>query len=109
MKFETTVDDYFVGTFAITGTQTYGIINRTVQQMQDAKVGNPNWSNINKITITSTSDVVVDAIRFNNIDAIDTVYGMVSRATLSSPIVKASNSVMDIEYYLSMGFNKTVS
>ena len=108
MKFETTVNDYYVGTFAVTGTQTYGIINRTVQQMQDVKVGNPNWSNINKITITSTTDVVVDAIRFNNIDAVDAVYGMVSRATLSSPIIKASNSVMDIEYYLSMGFNKTV-
>lgn len=108
MKFETTVNDYYVGTFAVTGAQTYGIINRTVQQMQDVKVGNPNWSNINKITITSTTDVVIDAIRFNNIDAVDTVYGMVSRATLSSPIIKASNSVMDIEYYLSMGFNKTV-
>jgi len=109
MKFETTASDYFLGTFAITGSQTYGIASRTVQQMQDAKVGSPNWSNINKITITSSSDVVVDAIRFNNIDALDTVYGMVSRATLSSPIEKASNSVMDIEYYLSMGFNKTVS
>jgi len=109
MKFETTSSDYFLGTFAITGSQTYGIASRTVQQMQDAKVGSPNWSNINKITITSSSDVVVDAIRFNNIDALDTVYGMVSRATLSSPIEKASNSVMDIEYYLSMGFNKTVS
>lgn len=109
MKFETTVDDYFVGTFAITGSQTYGIASRTIEQMQTAKVGNPNWSNINKITITSTSDIVIDAIRFNNIDAIDTVYGMVSRAVLSTPIVKASNSVMDIEYYLSMGFNKTVT
>jgi uncharacterized membrane protein len=77
--------------------------------MQNAKVGNPRWSNINKITITSDADVVVDAIRFNNVDAIDTVYGMVSRAVLSTPIVKASNSVMDIEYYLSMGFNKTVT
>jgi hypothetical protein len=109
MKFETTVDDYFVGTFAITGTQTYGIASRTVEQMQNAKVGNPRWSNINKITITSDADVVIDAIRFNNVDAIDTVYGMVSRAVLSTPIVKASNSVMDIEYYLSMGFNKTVT
>jgi len=109
MKFETTVDDYFVGTFAITGTQTYGIVSRTIEQMQTAKVGSPNWSNINKITITSTADVVVDAVRFNNVDSIDSVYGMVSRATLSSPITKASNSVMDIEYYLSMGFNKTVT
>ncbi len=111
MKFYSTVDDYFVGTFDITGSQTYGISEVTIQDINNnvSNVGNPTWSNIIKIEISSDIDVVIDAVRFNNIDEVDTVYGMVSRAVLDTAIVKESNSVLDIEYYLSMGFNKTVA
>ncbi len=77
--------------------------------METAKVGSPRWSDINEISIHSSADVVIDAVRFNNIDSVDTIYGMVSRAVLSTPITKESNSVLDIEYYLSMAFNKTVT
>lgn len=110
IKFYSTVDDYFVATFAITGSQTYGIAEVTVQDINNnsSNVGNPTWSNIIKIEMSSSQDIVIDAVRFNNVDDVDTVYGMVSRAVLDTPIVKESNSVLDIEYYLSMGFNKTV-
>jgi hypothetical protein len=108
VKFKTTDTDYFLAEFDITGSQTYGIVEKTISEMQTAKVGNPTWSRISEISVTSTANVVIDAIRFNNIDVVDTVYGMVSRAVLDTPIIKQGNSVLDIEYYLSMGFNKTV-
>lgn len=109
VEFRTTGTDYYVASIPITGAQTYGFVQRTVSQMETAKVGNPRWSDINEISIKSTTDIVIDAVRFNNVDAVDTVYGMVSRAALSTPIIKESNSVLDIEYYLSMAFNKTVT
>lgn len=108
VKFKTTDTDYFLAEFSISGSQTYGIVEKTISEMQTAKVGNPSWSRITEISITSTTNLVVDAVRFNNTDLIDTVYGMVSRAVLDTPIIKQGNSVLDIEYYLSMGFNKTV-
>lgn len=107
VRFKTTSDDYFTAIYTLSGSEVYGISTVTVGNM--TTTGNPNWANINSVTVTSTTkDVVIDAIRFNDIDTIDTAYGMVSRAVLSTPIVKESNSVLDIEYYLSMGFNKTV-
>ena len=109
IKFKTTDTDYYLAEISITGSQTYGFVQRTISQMETAKVGSPRWSDINEISILSSTDIVIDAVRFNNIDAVDTVYGMVSRAALSTPIIKESNSVLDIEYYLSMAFNKTVT
>lgn len=109
VKFKTTDSDYFKAEFSVTGTQTYGILQKTISEMQTAKVGNPSWSSISEVSITSTTNLVVDALRFNDVDIIDTVYGMVSRAVLDTPIIKQGNSVLDIEYYLSMGFNKTVA
>lgn len=109
IKFKTTDNDYFLATYNISGSQTYGIVENTISQIQAAKVGNPRWTAINEISLSSTANIVIDAIRFNNVDIVDTVYGMVSRAVLETPIIKQGNSVLDIEYYLSMGFNKTVA
>ena len=109
IKFKTTDSDYYLASISITGAQTYGIVEKTISQMETAKVGSPRWSDINEISILSNADIVIDAVRFNNIDSVDTVYGMVSRAVLTTPITKESNSVLDIEYYLSMAFNKTVT
>jgi len=109
IQFKTTGTDYYLASIPITGAQTYGFVQRTISQMETAKVGSPRWSDINEISISSNTDVVIDAVRFNNVDEVDTVYGMVSRAALSTPIIKESNSVLDIEYYLSMAFNKTVT
>jgi hypothetical protein len=77
--------------------------------MSIAKTGSPTWDNIAYVTITATGDTLIDAIRFNDIDNLDTSYGMVSRAVLNTPIIKQQNQTLDVEYYLSLAFNKTVT
>lgn len=109
LKFHTNALNYYTATLSTSSGTTYGIGEKTIQEMITAKTGSPSWDNIDYITLTATGDTVIDAIRFNDIDNLDTSYGMVSRAVLDTPIVKQANQTLDIEYYLSLAFNKTVA
>ena len=108
MKFHTNALNYYTAAITASSGTTYAIGEKTFQEMETAKTGTPSWSNIDYITITANADTVIDAIRFNDVDNLDTSFGMVSRAVLDTPIVKQSNQVLDIEYYLSIAFNKLV-
>jgi hypothetical protein len=87
----------------------------TFEKRSAVPSGTPaSWAAITKISITSTADIYLDAIKFNNDDfgtsasganLIDSSYGMISRAVLSTPIVKPEASTIDIEYFLTLGFN----
>jgi hypothetical protein len=109
MKFHTNSLNYFTAAISTSAGTTYGIGEKTFQEMTTAKTGFPSWDNISYITITASGDTLIDAIRFNDVDNLDTSYGMVSRAVLNTPIVKQQNQTLDVEYYLSLGFNKTVT
>ena len=64
--------------------------------------GTPDWSNITSIEFifTGTASFMIDGIRMEERDEINSDYAMVSRTILSSPIVKNAGSIMEIEYYL---------
>jgi len=109
LKFHTNSLNYFTAAVSTSSGTTYGIGEKTFQEMSTAKTGFPSWDNISYITITANGDTLIDAIRFNDTDNLDTSYGMISRAVLNTPIVKQSNQTLDVEYYLSLAFNKTVT
>lgn len=69
-------------------------------------VGTPDWADINEIEIATTAkstgsaSVQYDGLRVEDIDSIDSEYGLVARAVLETPIVKQEGRVRDIEYAL---------
>lgn len=63
------------------------------------------YSAISKLLLSSTGDVIIDAIRVNKKNQIDINSGMVSRTVLEDAIKKPNNSQIDIEYFLNIGFN----
>jgi len=107
MNFYSNSLNYYSAAISTSSGTTYGIGQKAFSEM--TKTGLPSWDNISYITITANGDTVIDAVRFNDIDNLDTSYGMVSRAVLSTPIIKQANQVLDVEYYLSLAFNKTVA
>jgi hypothetical protein len=109
MKFHTSSLSYFTAAISTSSGTTYAIGEKTFQEMSTAKTGTPTWDNIQYVTITATANTLIDAIRFNDTDNLDTSYGMISRAVLDTPIVKENNQTLDVEYYLSLAFNKTVT
>jgi hypothetical protein len=109
LKFLTNDANHFTTSFTATTGTTYVI--RDILRSSFTSTLNPNWGNINGIEITvENSDVIIDAIRINDNNNLDTTYGMVSRTVLGSGnlITKGASEAVDIEYYLSFGFNKAV-
>lgn len=90
-----------------------GIISQSqkISQKSAGTLIESQWNNISKITIANGTggSIVADLLRFNqsietnNVDA-----ALLSRVLLSSPIEKAKNQQLDIEYYLSLGFNEAI-
>jgi hypothetical protein len=108
LKFFTDDANYFVTDFTAP-TGTYAI--RDIARSSFTNIINPSWGNINAIEIKSeNADVIIDAIRINDNNNLDTTFGMVSRTVLGSGnlITKGASESLDIEYYLSFGFNKAV-
>jgi hypothetical protein len=109
IKFLTNDANYFQTDFTATTGTTYVI--KDILRSSFTNILAPNWGNINAIEIKSeNSDVIIDAIRINDNNNLDTTYGMVSRTVLGSGnlITKGASEAVDIEYYLSFGFNKAV-
>ena len=109
IKFLTNDANYFQTDFTATTGTTYVI--KDILRSSFTNILAPNWGNINAIEIKSeNSDVIIDAIRINDNNNLDTTYGMVSRTVLGSGnlITKGAAESVDIEYYLSFGFNKAV-
>lgn len=107
IKFYTNANAYYTFSYTTVSTDTQKIISK--KKSEATVTGAPTWNDIQKVEISSSTDCVIDAIRFNDNNNLDTTHGMVSRTTLDQPIVKASNQELDIEYYLSLTFNKTVT
>jgi hypothetical protein len=109
LKFLTNDANYFTTNFTATTGTTYVI--RDILRSSFTSTLTPSWGNINGIEITvENSDVIIDAIRINDNNNLDTAFGMVSRTVLGSGnlITKGASEAVDIEYYLSFGFNKAV-
>lgn len=81
----------------------YNTITRTISQ--GTVTGSFDWSNITRVGVSaSAATVVLDALRFENVNQLDTNRGMISRAVLPTAITKLANIPIDIEYTLRVGF-----
>lgn len=107
LRFYTNANSYYTFNFETAPNDTQKIISK--KKSEAVVTGTPTWSDIQKVEINSSTDCAIDAIRFNDNNNLDTTHGMISRTVLDQPIVKASNQELDIEYYLSLTFNKTVT
>jgi hypothetical protein len=94
--------------------QRYSYTGATGYNVESIEKGSPSstsgtgfdWSNITSIRVSAaTSDVLLDAIKFKNVNRLDTNNGLISRTVLPSVITKLSNTPLEIEYYLRLGFN----
>lgn len=71
--------------------------------------GNPVWSNINTVEVTTnataggSASVDYDGLRIEDVDSINLDYVLVARDVLTIPYIKQSNSVEEIEF--SLGVN----
>lgn len=68
--------------------------------------GSPDSSQIIKIGIakTGSADVDIDAIRINDEDTFDPIFGLISRSVLSPVVTKSAGRQIDIEYRLDLSF-----
>jgi hypothetical protein len=55
-------------------------------------------------TSGNSTSVGMDGFRINDVDSFDPIYGMISRATLQTPLEKIAGRSVDIEYRLDIGF-----
>ncbi|CAB5221788.1 hypothetical protein UFOVP359_69 [uncultured Caudovirales phage] len=111
LKFLYNDDNYFYKTVTLPSGTTYGFVSILRSEFSIYGTSTLSWGNINGIAIgTASADVIIDAIRINDNDNLDTTYGMVSRTVLGSnnKITKSQGESLDIEYYLSFGFNKAI-
>lgn len=73
-------------------------------------VGSPEKTNINQIGIVvtptsgNTTSVSMDALRINDEDTFDPLFGLISRAVFGSTLSKSAGKAVDVEYRLELGF-----
>jgi predicted RNA-binding protein len=110
IRFYVNANVYYTFTYNGTSGSSYQILNKSISQgVQASSNGvSPSWNTVRYAEITSDTDVVIDAVRINDNIEIDPTYGMVSRTVLDTPIIKNTAQSLEIEYYLSLTFNKTV-
>lgn len=88
------------------GAQTAGYKITEFNKSAAAATGNPNWSNITEIRVSSTaasgggSHTIFDGIRLNRAVNINPDYVMVAREVLASPYQKENGRVIEIEFSL---------
>jgi len=111
IKFHVSSGVFYTFTYTGTAGKTYEILNRSISEgvVTSQSGTSPTWNTIRYATISSNADVVIDAVRINDNIEIDPTYGMVSRTVLNTPIIKNTAQSLEIEYYLSLTFNKTVA
>ena len=108
VTFTLSTGGYFTKT-GIVLPNTYGVVDLLQSDFTAVNATATQWGLVQDVTLeASVANVVIDAIRINENDAPDVTNGMVSRAVLTSPIQKLSAQQLDIEYYLSIGFNQQV-
>jgi hypothetical protein len=111
IKFYTSNSDYYTATItpaAGTGYKTTSDI--LLSSVFGTVTGSPDKSNISKIGITitptsgNTTTVGMDALRINDEDTFDPIFGLISRSVLGSTLLKSAGRSVDIEYKLDLSF-----
>jgi hypothetical protein len=104
-RFYTDDTNYYTVPFVSPAASGYHIVS--VQKGNAVLTGNPDWSNINKIRIWSTSSytMYLDGLKIDKGSYFsDTTFGMISRAVLNTPVFKPASVPVNIQYSLLVNF-----
>jgi hypothetical protein len=112
IKFYSSDNDYYSITFPAASGTGDKIGSLTLNNLFDNPTGTPDPTSITRIgvSVTATSDgsttVYFDALRVNDEDTFDPVYGLISRSvyTTGNELIKPSGRPVDVEYKLTLGF-----
>lgn len=99
--------DYYEYAVSISNTVGYKISSDiSISSLLTVGGGSPDSSEIIKIGISKTgsADVDIDAIRINDEDTFDPIFGLISRSVLSPAVTKSAGRQIDIEYRLDLSF-----
>ncbi len=109
--YSSSVDYYSVTVTPASGTGYKISSDITLNNLfSNASTLNVDPSNINQIGITITpvsgqsTSTGLDALRINDEDTFDPNFGLISRAILSTPLVKLAGRQVHVEYRLDLGF-----
>lgn len=108
VRFYSSDTAYFESTIATTNVPGNKIQSVTLNSMLSSGVNNPDATAISKIGIIATSGsggaatVYLDGLRINDEDTFDPTYGMISRSTLTTELIKSAGRQVDIEYRLDL-------
>jgi hypothetical protein len=111
IKLYSSNSDYYSATITASASLGYKISDDiSMSQFLNNPTGTPDVSDITKIGIEivpiegEQSSIGADALRINDEDTFNPVYGLVSRSVLSAPLVKLAGRQVDIEYRLDLTF-----
>ena len=112
VKFYSSGNDYYSITFTPESGTGDKISSLTLNNLFNNPTGSPDSTSITKIgvSVTATSGgsttVYFDALRVNDEDTFDPVYGLISRSVYTSgnELIKPSGRPVDVEYKLTLGF-----
>jgi hypothetical protein len=99
--------DYYQYAVSVNNTVGYKISSDIfINNLLTVGAGSPNSSHIIKMGISKTgsADVDIDAIRINDEDTFDPIFGLISRSVLSPVVTKSAGRQIDIEYRLDLSF-----
>jgi hypothetical protein len=107
VRLYTSDSDYYQYTMSTVNTVGYKITsNIPITSLFGVGAGSPDKSQIVKIGIAKigSADIDIDAIRINDEDTFDPIFGLISRSTLSPVLTKVAGRQVDIEYRLDLSF-----
>lgn len=111
IKFYTSSGNYYYGTFTPSAGTGDKITEIDMSTVFSNVVGSPDASTISSIGVeltrtsaASACKIYIDALRINDEDTFDPIFGLISRSVLGTALTKTSGRAIDIEYKLSLGF-----
>lgn len=111
LKLYSSNSDYYTTTITPASGDGYKITSDILlSTVFGTPTGTPDKTNINKIGITVTptsgndTSVGMDALRINDEDTFDPIFGLISRSVLGSTLSKSAGRAVDVEYQLDLDF-----
>ncbi len=107
VRFGQTTGDYYEATIP---SPSSGYHVDSLTKPSFSATGNPSWSSITYVTISATSTsggagtVDFDGIRIEDTDTFNPDYALLSRYVLDEPMIKTTQTPMDVEYALKVNF-----
>lgn len=111
IKFHSSDTDYFWADITPQAEIGYKISpDISMSTFFNNQVGSPDKSNIDYVSIEvhpttgNTTSIGSDGLRINDEDTFDPTYGLISRSTFETPLVKYTGRTVSVEYRLELNF-----